>query len=151
VRIYLPSDRQPFWRVRSESQNRPRVRELALDRGSGAVLRDERFGDKPLVDRIVGVGVAAHEGQLFGVANQLLGLFTALGLLTLCASAVVLWWRRRPGGSLGIPAPRVAEFRIGAVLMIAMLALGVVLPVFGASLLVLWVFDRASRPFVRPA
>ena len=145
VRIYLPSDRQPWWRVRSETQDRPRVRELALDRVSGAVLRDEGFGAKPLVDRIVGVGVAAHEGQLFGAANQALGLFTALGLITLCVSAVVLWWRRRPGGSLGIPAPRVAEFRIGAWLITGMLVLGALLPVFGISLAVLWIVDRASR------
>ncbi len=151
VRIYLPSDRQPFWRVRSETQNRPRVRELALDRTTGAVLRDEGFGARPLVDRIVGVGVAAHEGQLFGAANQALGLFTALGLLTMCVSAVVMWWRRRPGGQLGIPAPRVAEFRIGAGLVAAMLALGVLLPVFGASLVVLWIVDRALRLAGRPA
>jgi uncharacterized iron-regulated membrane protein len=151
VRIYLPSDRQPFWRVRSETQNRPRVRELALDRTSGVVLRDEGFGAKPLVDRIVGVGVAAHEGQLFGAANQALGLFTAVGLLTMCVSAIVMWWRRRPGGSLGIPAPRVAEFRIGKGLIAAMLLLGVLLPVFGASLLALWIVDRASRLAGRPA
>ena len=151
VRIYLPSERQPYWRVRAETQNRPRVRELELDRNSGAVLRDERFGGKPLLDRIVGVGVAAHEGQLFGAANQALGLFTALGLLTLCVSAVVMWWRRRPGGSLGIPAPRVAEFRIGTGLVVATLAVGVLLPLFGASLVLLWIFDRASRFVVRPA
>ena len=113
VRVYLPSDRQPFWRVRSETQNRPRVRELELDSVDGEVLSDERFGSKPLVDRIVGIGVAAHEGQLFGAANQALGLLTAVGLLTLCVSAIVMWWRRRPDGKLGIPAPRVAEFRIG--------------------------------------
>ena len=62
---------------------------------------------------MIGVGIAAHEGQLFGVANQLLGLFTALGLITMCVSAVVMWWRRRPEGSLGLPAPRVEGFRIG--------------------------------------
>ena len=73
VRIYLPSQQQPFWRVRSETQNRPHVRELELDARSGALLREQRFGDKPLLDRVVGIGVAAHEGQLFGAANQALG------------------------------------------------------------------------------
>src|SRR6185436_8361965 len=105
VRVYLPTERQPFWRVRSETQNRPRVRELEFDTRSGALLRERHFGDKPLVDRVVGVGIAAHEGQLFGAANQALGLTAALGLITLCISAIVMWWRRRPEGSLGIPAP----------------------------------------------
>ena len=143
VRVYLPSDRQPFWRVRSETQNRPRVRELefGLD---GTLLRDQGFGSKPLLDRVVGVGVAAHEGQLFGTANQALGLFTALGLLTLCISGIVMWWRRRPGGSLGIPAPRVPGFRIGWPLGTAIVALGVLLPVFGASLLVICLLPKAQ-------
>jgi uncharacterized iron-regulated membrane protein len=143
VRVYLPSDRQPWWRVRSETQNRPRVRELRLDTRTGAVLRDEGFAQKPLVDRVVGVGIAAHEGQLFGVANQALGLLTAIGLVAISASALVMWWRRRPGGSLGIPAPRVAGFRVGAPLLAGIVILGIVLPVFGASLLVLWPWSRA--------
>src|SRR5688572_12417655 len=137
VRVYLPSDRQSFWRIRSETQNRPRVRELELDRVDGEVLSDQRFGSKPLVDRIVGIGVAAHEGQLFGAANQALGLLTAVGLLTLCVSATVMWWRRRPGGKLGIPAPRVAEFRIGLPLAATIVLVGILLPLFGASVLIL--------------
>ena len=36
-----------------------------------------------MLDRIVGIGVAAHEGQLFGWFNQLLGLLTAIGYMTL--------------------------------------------------------------------
>jgi uncharacterized iron-regulated membrane protein len=145
VRVYLPSGRQPFWRVRSETQNRPRVRELELDMRTGALLRDQRFSDRPLVDRIVGVGVAAHEGQLFGIANQLLGLATALGLITLCVSAVVMWWRRRPDGALGVPAARVTEFRIKPVLGATIVALALLLPVFGASLLCVALLDVAAR------
>jgi uncharacterized iron-regulated membrane protein len=95
---------------------------------------------------VVGIGVAAHEGQLFGVANQALGLLTACGLLLLCVSAVVLWWRRRPGGGLGIPAPRVATFRIRWPLGTVIVALGVLLPVFGASLLILCLPKMGTVP-----
>jgi uncharacterized iron-regulated membrane protein len=146
VRVYLPSERQPYWRVRSETQNRPRVRELELDLHSGELLREQKFGEKPLLDRVIGIGVAAHEGQLFGIANQLLGLATALGLVTMCVSAAVMWWRRRPGGRLGIPAARVEGFRIAWSLGIAILALGVLLPAFGASLVVLALTTRVFDP-----
>lgn len=145
VRLYLPNERQPYWRVRSETQNRPLVRELALDRVTGNLLHDDGFTNKSALDKAINVGIAAHEGQLFGVANQLLGLFTALGLLTLCTSAVVMWWRRRPGGSLGIPAPRVAEFRIGWPLKIAIVAAGALLPMLGVSIVVLWIADRMRK------
>ena len=137
VRVYLPNENQPYWRVSSETQNRPLARELALDPATGAVLHENRFADKSALDKAIHVGIAAHEGQLFGLANQLLGLFTALGLLAICISAVVMWWRRRPGGSLGIPAPRVPEFRIGAGLMTGIVTVAVLLPVLGASLVVL--------------
>jgi uncharacterized iron-regulated membrane protein len=146
VRVYLPSERQPFWRVRNETQNRPRVRELELDLRTGELLREQKFGAKPLLDRIIGIGVAAHEGQLFGAANQVLGLTTALGLITLCISAIVMWWRRRPGGRLGIPAARVEGFRISWPLGLTIVALGVLLPVFGASLVVLAVTTRVFSP-----
>ena len=111
VRVYLPNERMPYWRVRAETQNRPLVRELELDVNTGAVLSDKGFDGKPTLDRVIGIGIAAHEGQLFGVANQLLGLATALGLIAMCVSAVVMWWRRRPG-AFGVPAPRVEGFTI---------------------------------------
>jgi len=138
VRVYLPNENTPFWRVRAETQNRPRVRELELDARSGEVLQDKGFGEKAAIDRVIGVGIAAHEGQLFGLANQLLGLFTALGLITMCISAVVMWWRRRPEGSLGLPAPRVEGFTLGAPLVVLIIGAGLLLPVLGASLVILW-------------
>jgi uncharacterized iron-regulated membrane protein len=145
VRIYLPAEHQPFWRVQNETQNRTRVRELDLDANTGEVLSERGFAGKPLVDRVVGIGISAHEGQLFGLANQLLGLTTALGLITMCVSAIVMWWRRRPDGALGVPAPRVREFRITPALGVLIVALGVLLPVLGASLLLLALID-----WVRP-
>jgi len=142
VRVYLPNERMPYWRVRAETQNRPLVRELELDANSGAVLSDQGFDGKPVLDRVIGVGIAAHEGQLFGIANQLLGLATALGLIAVCVSAVVMWWRRRPDGALGVPAARIEGFTIRAPLMALIVFVAVLLPVLGASLLVLWLSTR---------
>ena len=138
VRVYLPNERAPFWRVRAETQNRPLVRELELDANTGAILSDKGFDGKPVLDRVIGIGIAAHEGQLFGIANQLLGLATALGLIAICVSAVVMWWRRRPESALGVPAPRVDGFTIRLPLAVLIVCLGVLLPLLGASLLVLW-------------
>jgi uncharacterized iron-regulated membrane protein len=145
VRLYLPNERQTFWRVRSETQNRPKVRELELDPATGALLREQPFAAKSGLDKAIHIGIAAHEGQLFGVPNQILGLITALGLIAMCVSAIVMWWRRRPLGSLGVPAARVAEFRIHAGLKVAIVALGLMLPMLGIALVVLWILDRIGR------
>jgi uncharacterized iron-regulated membrane protein len=62
-------------------------------------------------------------------------------------SAIVMWWRRRPEGSMGIPAPRVAEFRIGMGLKAAMVVLAVALPMLGISIVMLWITQRISHLF----
>jgi uncharacterized iron-regulated membrane protein len=60
------------------------------------VLHRQGFLQDDFIDKAVALGIAAHEGQLFGVVNQLVGLATAIGLILMCVSAVVLWWRRGP-------------------------------------------------------
>jgi len=93
------------------------------------------------MDRVIGYGIAAHEGQLFAPLNQALGLFTAASLWIVCISAVVMWWRRRPAGVLGAPTPdpRV-PLAIGLCALIAVL--GALLPLLGATLLVVWTAER---------
>ena len=151
VRLYLPNEKQPRWRVRAETQNRPRVRELELDPFTGELAHETPFSEKTTLDKAIHIGIAAHEGQLFGIANQLLGLFTALGLLTLCISAIVMWWRRRPDGSLGVPAPKIAQFRVTPALWVGIVAVALLLPVLGASLILLWLFGLLAGRFARAA
>jgi uncharacterized iron-regulated membrane protein len=65
-------------------------------------------------------------------------------LIAICVSAVVMWWRRRPGGALGVPAPRVEGFTIRPPLAVLIVCLAILLPVLGASLLVLWCTTRIT-------
>jgi uncharacterized iron-regulated membrane protein len=147
VRLYLPNERQPNWKVRAETQNRPKVREFELNPLTGDLVHENRFADKTTLDKAIHIGIAAHEGQLFGLANQLLGLFTALSLIAICVSAIVMWWRRRPDGSMGVPAPKVPEFRITPLMWVAIVLLGILLPVLGLSLVQLWIFGLAARRY----
>jgi uncharacterized iron-regulated membrane protein len=129
------------WGAQSVAQNRPQQVTLTLDPNTGAVLTRQGFADKPLVDRIVGVGIAAHEGQLFGWPNQLISLLTATGLFTAACSALVLWWRRRPDGVLGAPIPAgPPRFALG--LLAIVLILGVLLPLLGVTLILVFVVER---------
>ena len=86
------------WTAKSDSLDRVLRDQVTLDPATGAVLTRFNFDQRRLLDRMVGIGGAAHEGHLFGWLKQLLNLCTALGLMTLCLSAVVLWWRRKPEG-----------------------------------------------------
>ncbi|MEN3975204.1 PepSY domain-containing protein [Emcibacter sp. SYSU 3D8] len=151
VLIQPPSDRwpkSPDWVARSDTQNRPQRVMLVLDPATGAVVRREGFGDSHLVDRIVGYGIAAHEGQLFGPLNQALGVLTALSLIGLSVTGYVMWWQRRPDGRLG--APPAPDGRIGVGLAVLILALAVFLPVLGASLIAIALFEWLVLRRVRP-
>lgn len=134
------------WSVKSETPNRPRRVDLTVDPATGVILTRHDFADKHVIDRMVGYGIAVHEGRLFGWLNQLLGVFTAAGLVLVVFSGVRMWWRRRPAQSLGAPAPRhdesASDGRRVLLLIPLVLALAVLLPLFGASLALVLVTER---------
>jgi uncharacterized iron-regulated membrane protein len=135
VFIYPPSPTKPNWIVRSDTQNRPERRVLEFSSGTFEQVKDERFSDKPLLDRIIAVGVAAHEGQLFGWPNQLLGLLTAVGYMVIVVTAAVMWLRRRPHGALGAPPVPSPRPNLAPVVVALIFVLGIFLPTLGLSLL----------------
>ncbi|MFO0871019.1 MAG: PepSY domain-containing protein [Pirellulales bacterium] len=92
----------------------------------------EELRDRHWIDQAVAVGIAAHEGQLFGWPNQLLGLLTALGLVLLSVSGVVMRWRRREPGTLG-RLPQRAAPRVSWLLLAIVLLLAVYIPLFGRA------------------
>jgi uncharacterized iron-regulated membrane protein len=129
------------WTVKSEAQNRPLMETLTFDPATGQELGHERFADKHPIDRLVNYGIAWHEGQLFGLLNQLVGVATALMLMTLGVSGFVMWRRRKPAGLLGAPPPPAEPQRLRAVALIA-LALAILLPMMALSLAMLLVLER---------
>lgn len=131
----------PDWVATSLAQNRPLGLSITYDRATGAELSRERFAERHPIDRVIGYGQAWHEGALFGVANQLIGLATALALVTMSVTAFLLWRRRRPAGLLGAP-PLPAGRRVPAVVITASVLLALLLPLLALSLAPLWLTDR---------
>lgn len=149
VLISPPSQANGRWTARSDTQNRPRRVRLTLDGERGLVLDRQSFADLGALDRLIAVGIAAHEGQLFGWPNQLLGLVTAIGLVTLVLSAVAMWWKRRPAGRLGAP-DRLPSPPISAGLVVSIGVLGLLLPLFGLSLIAMTLIERFVLGRVEP-
>jgi uncharacterized iron-regulated membrane protein len=141
VLISPPSKANSKWTGRSDTANRPKRVTLVLDGADGSIVSRQDFSQKSLLDRIIGTGIAAHEGQLFAPINQALGLFTALGLITVSSSAVVLWWRRRPEGIIGAPGA-LARPKLAAGVFVLIALIGLVLPMFGATLLTMLLVER---------
>jgi uncharacterized iron-regulated membrane protein len=142
VLVTPPSATQKNWLVRSASQNRTARRSLELDPQTLAVVKQGGFSEGSLVDRVIAIGISAHEGQLFGPLNQILGVVTAIGLLTLSGSILALWWQRRPAGLLGAPPPDSSRLKLAPMMAFVMLLPALFLPMFGVSLLVVLALEH---------
>ena len=118
---------------------------LHVDQYSGEIRGDFRFSRMNPVAKTVSVGIALHEGRLFGFWNQLLGVIACVGTFVLAVSAAVMWWKRRPAGRLG--APRlVRAFHLPRGIVALSAGLSVIFPVSGLSLLAVLLFDRYLLP-----
>lgn len=128
------------WSAKSMTGNRTKRVDLECDPATGEVVGRKGFAEKHWIDKAVSTGVAAHEGRLFGWPNQLLGLITAFGLVLLCLSSIVMWWKRRESGVLGAPKVLVSP-RFSRSFLAILAAFGLYLPLFGVSLVLVVILE----------
>ncbi|WP_188236804.1 PepSY-associated TM helix domain-containing protein [Sphingopyxis sp. LK2115] len=133
------------WTLTTQTQNRPLVRKVSYDVVTGIEVSRSGFADKHVIDRIVGIGVAWHEGALFGIVSQLIGVLTALMLMIVAVSGFLMWRRRKPEDMLGAPPLPRDPARLKGVAAITLL-LAALLPLLAASLVLLWIVDRLIIP-----
>lgn len=114
---------------------------LHVDQYSGAILTDVRYADYGLMGKAITLGIALHEGKLFGLANQLVGLLLCIGLIGMMVSSLVMWRKRKPEKGLGAPGRHV-DIKIKRAVTIIMLLLGLVMPLVGISIIVVLLLDK---------
>lgn len=112
-----------------------------VDPYTGKVLGKKGRGETPPVARFFSMGVAFHEGRLFGLANQLLCALAAGTIIFSTISGLVMWKKRSPQGVFRAPKA-MSGIRVPAPLWICGLILGAFLPVATVSLLLILVLDR---------
>jgi len=125
----------------STSHNKPDKNvTLHIDQYSGAILTDVRYEDYGIMAKAISLGIAFHEGKLFGLANQLLGLIGCIGLILVVISSYMMWKKRKPEGKLGAPSkPKNKKVTVG--LLIIMLICGALMPLVGLSILMVLLLD----------
>lgn len=124
-------------------------RTVYLDQYDGHVLRDVGFGAWGPAAKIIEWGIAVHQGLQYGVLNRYLMLAGCVAIVLLAVSSVLMWWKRRPRGGLGVP-PRPFDRRAWIGLAAIVVPLGVLYPLVGASLLLALGLELSAR-FVRRA
>jgi uncharacterized iron-regulated membrane protein len=118
-------------------------RTVHVDRYGGDVVSTYGFDDYPTLAKVVSQGIGLHEGRSLGLVSFWGTVLVCLGIVFACVSGPLMWWRRRPGrsGSMGAPRGRM-PLRSTPLLAVGLVALGVFLPLFGISLLVVLLLDQ---------
>lgn len=149
VEVSIPSDTNTAFTVAQTRQ--PWVMSnnaAAVDGATGRVTDTVWFADWPVAAKLAAWGIQLHMGLLFGIANQILLVGLAVGLVTVIVLGYLLWWRRRPAGgrrSRASTPPRgvLGGLPPGAAAVVVFVAVGVgwFVPLFGVSLAAFVVVD----------
>lgn len=142
LRIAYPSTAAGTFRLGYLPDKVASQRTVYLDQYTGAVLRDVGWSNYSPVGKATEFGVSVHMGREYGWVNQLVGLISCLLLVLTSVTGIVLWWRRRPSGRLGAPK-RPKNYRMGATVLCITVALGVLFPLVGLSLLLILMLEWA--------
>jgi len=150
VEILPPEDASQAWVVQEIQRSYPtQVDAVAFDPDTMEVTDQVDFSDYGLVSKLARWGIDIHMGTMFGLANQIVMFLVAIAIAAMVVWGYVMWWQRRPkhdpsrrfgitparGVLRGAPWWGVAAVVVGAV------AVGVLLPLVGLSLIAFVLVD----------
>lgn len=124
-------------------------RTLYLNQFTGATVANATSAQDGALSRATSFGIAMHMGNQLGVVTRILATVACLGVLISVVTGLLMWWNRRPAGGTGLPASTSAATRAATprramvAASVAAVALGVLYPVFGASLLLVLALEWA--------
>ena len=139
--VSLPSGKQGVYTAAIFPDDIAGQRTIHYDRYTGKPLIDIKFSDYGVGGKVMEFGIGVHMGQYFGLANQIVMLLTCLAIVLTSVSAVVMWWKRRPSGRLGVP-PMPSQKGVFVTLTLVILGFGILFPLTGFAILAMLVVDQ---------
>jgi uncharacterized iron-regulated membrane protein len=142
--VALPADESGVFSVIGYAFDAPSdERTVHVGRFGGEIVSTYGFDDYPVLAKVVSQGIGLHEGRSLGLWSFWGSALMCVAVIFMCVSGPLMWWRRRPrdGRTLGAPRGRM-PLRATPVLAVGLVALGVLLPFFGISLLVVLLLDQ---------
>ncbi|WP_229904247.1 PepSY-associated TM helix domain-containing protein [Lentzea cavernae] len=139
------------WSVAQTDQLWPiRQDKAAVDPATGTVTARADFADRPFLAKLSSLGIYAHMGLLFGLANQIALLLLAATILALIFFGYRMWWQRRPtradrSAPLGAAPKRGGWQQLPLWFVIpaplVLIAVGIAMPLLGISLVAFLILD----------
>lgn len=139
--ISLPAGKKGVYTAAIFPDDIAKQRTIHFDQYSGNPLVDLKFSDYGAGAKAIEFGIGVHQGQYWGLANQLAMLATCLAIILASVSAVIMWWKRRPSGRLGVP-PMPQQKSVFAVFTLVILVFGIAFPLTGFAILGMLILDQ---------
>jgi uncharacterized iron-regulated membrane protein len=139
--LTFPSEPNGTYSASSRPDRVEDTRVVYVDQYSGKVLADVGFSQYGPGAKAIEWGISVHEGREYGSINRYVMLVGCIGIVVLAISAPVMWWKRRPKGSFGLP-PAAASRRAALTVMAVIAIAGMIYPLVGLSMLAALVVER---------
>lgn len=135
ISIHLPQSPKSVYSVSNQTAELSKMKMLHFDQYSGELIKSHTWEDIGLMMKTRLWVMAFHQGE-FGLWNFILVLLTAIALLIMSLAGLISYFKRKPKGNWGVPnSSHDVNFGMGIIALICIL--GMILPVFGASLIIL--------------
>lgn len=112
---------------------------LYLDQYNGKDLGKVKYEEYGIIGKWFTWGIPLHEGHLFGVANKVINLLVCIALLTAVGLGLTSWIKKMKDSNVKVP-PRVKK-PMSIPLAIVLIVLGILMPLFGFSLIVVFIIE----------
>ncbi|MGH3975290.1 MAG: PepSY domain-containing protein, partial [Pseudonocardiaceae bacterium] len=135
------------WTVARQDSRWPvELATVAVDPATGMIVDRVNWMDYPMLAKATTLGIAFHQAELFGFANQIGLTALATGLIMLIVAGYRMWWLHRPAGGLGA-APRLGSLlrRAPITLLMGFVLLLIFLPTLGVAFLLFLAVEQIVR------
>ncbi|MFD2178617.1 PepSY-associated TM helix domain-containing protein [Veronia pacifica] len=136
VTLTFPKKANSVFSIRNRSEDLNQQWSIHYDQYTGAKIKAFPWSEVGAMSNGRQIVMRIHQGEFFGSLNWGLVLATAVLLALMSLSAMASYLIRKPKGSWGIPKVP-AEMRVGKGVFVLLAILAMLLPLFGASLLLL--------------
>lgn len=140
ISIKLPQSAEGVYTISNRSLWLRDQYVIHIDQYSGSPIKSLQWEQVGIMMDLRQVFMRIHQGE-YGLVNWSVLLAVALFFIMSTVAGTVSYFMRKPQGQWGIP--KVPErFRVDKVLVAFIILLGVVFPLFGASLITIWTWER---------
>ena len=140
VTIELPKSERGIYSISNRTSDLGQMRKNHYDQYTGQLIYGGTWGDIGILMRARLWVMAFHQGQ-FGYWNWLLVLVTTIALLGMSITAILSYLARRKKGTWSIPQVS-DKVVLDKVLVFIIIGLGMLLPLFGASVILIWTVEK---------